>query len=197
MGEIEFLACDDTGIKLTADGAGDATTNTFTFDALTVPNGLEKYHIIQNGSELMLVTDAPYSGDAGSVTIQRGAYQTTPTPWVDNQVMSVRNHAKIALLEKATTEIVAYHRQYLSEGLWFYGSPLLKRACACRAMYLYKYREPLGIAEWIRNLTFGSYSDGVLSTSGAAKPQLDARTMNILNDFMRRVGLGSFEYGRA
>jgi hypothetical protein len=200
-GDTSFLDTDSKGADAVANGAATDSATSIPFDGLTVAGAVSKYDLLQNGSELMQVVSVVYNpGNIDGVfNVTRGAYGTTPEPIADNTVFAVKNLLKISYLETATQDIVNYHGQkYPSGALWYYGNEGLARATALRAMYIARFAEARGTAEFIKNVSAGSYSDTVISISSAAEGgALDAASRSVVDSVLEFAGVASGEYVRA
>ncbi|MBK7363021.1 MAG: hypothetical protein IPJ01_12055 [Micavibrio sp.] len=201
IGQPDFVDVDDKGATLAANGAASASATALPFDGLSVAGAVSKNDILQNGDEILLVQSVTYNpGNLdGVANVKRGAYGTTAAPIADNAILIVKNLKKISLLETATQEIVGYHKQTWPSGaLWYNGNASLARACALRAIYLMQYGEARSTAEYIRNVSAGSYSDTVISVSSAGNAtNLDGATQSIVDSVLQFAGIAVGEYGRA
>jgi hypothetical protein len=184
-----------------ANGAVSASATTLLFDTLANPGAIKQYDLLQSGDELLRVETVNYNTPAqvdGTLTVTRGAYGTTAAPIADNADLKVKTLEKVRLLDIATKDIENYHQQYVNPpGHWYAGSVQLQRACALQAIYLHKFLAARETAEYVKNVSSGSYSDTVLSISGAARRRLneDARSLVDFVLGLAKVAVG--EFGRA
>jgi len=200
IGESDFVDF-DTKSNCLANGAVSASATTLLFDTLPNPGAIKQYDLLQSGDELLLVESVSYNTPAqvdGTLTVTRGAYGTTAAPIADDAELKVKTLVKVRLLDIATKDIENYHQQYVNPpGHWYAGSVQLQRACALQAIYLHKYLAARETAEYVKNVSSGSYNDTVLSISGAAVRRLNDDARALVDFVLRLARVAVGEYGRA
>lgn len=191
IGETAFLNADATGESITLTAAL-STDTVLTASAAFSP--IPEFSYLVVGSEYMSVTS--YDLDALTLTVVRAQLGTTAAPIVESATGTVRNRNKVAWQNIATSDIVGAHNQYDINNLWGDDIDELVLAEKIQTIWLSKFINERDIANRIRQISSGSYSDTILSISGATGRSLAPEAAQLVSYVMKYYGVQKNVFGR-